>query len=338
MASTLLDTAEDSAYFYLVNELHEGGELFERLIQRGQQSEADSAYILRQVLELLVHCHSKGIVHRDLKPENILFRNPPGSVGTHATELAIAVVDFGVAEMMAPGQVLTARCGSAHYMAPEVISGKYTQSAELWTVGVILYILLSGEMPFTGSNTSAIFSRIKEGQYSTTGGVWEHVSEDAKDLLHALLQRNPAARPSAAAALQHRWVDGSASAAGHPLAPSIVSALVKHQAVKGLQRAALKALCPLLDDDERMREARRGFESIDTSGDGYVSLDEFIVGLRKLAPADFGDAGDFVSAGGQHQDKEGLLAQLFCEIDAGAQTEKRRERSSFSPPQFPVPS
>ena len=222
VASKLLATAEDSAYFYLVSELCEGAELFDRLIEEGQQAEANVAHILRQVLELVAHCHSMNIVHRDLKPENILFRNRSDALGTHASELAIAVVDFGMAEIMAPGQILTARAGSPHYMAPEVIAGRYTQSAELWTVGVLLYVMLSAQMPFDGGNASAIFSRIREGHYDTRGAVWEHVSADAKDLLNSLLQQDPAARPSAAAALQHRWLNGSASADAHPLAPSIV--------------------------------------------------------------------------------------------------------------------
>ena len=149
-AAGLLNTHEDRAYYYVVSPLYEGGELFDTLIARGHLSEADAAYITKQLLEVLEHCHDRRIVHRDLKPENILLRHPPGTTGTHSEELAIAVVDFGVAAIVQPGQRLTARCGSAHYMAPEVIKGSYTQSAELWSVGVILYILLSGEMPFTG--------------------------------------------------------------------------------------------------------------------------------------------------------------------------------------------
>lgn len=321
MASRLLDTAEDSGYFYMITELYEGGELFDRLIERGRQSEADVANILRQVLGLLSHCHSMGIVHRDLKPENIIFRHPPDAVGTHATELAVAVVDFGFAEKLAPDQVLTERVGSLHYMAPEVIGRRYTQSAELWAVGVILYVMLCAEMPFNGSNNSAIFSRIRNGSYDMTSVVWEQVSEDAKDLLAALLQKDPNNRPSAAAALQHRWLNGSASADAHPLAPSIVQVLVRRQLAKGLQREALKAVVPLLGADAmgRVAEARRCFHHMDSDNDGLLSLDEFVIGLRKLAPAEFAAsrrpmAGSSGSDG--DTDVPAVFKVLFSQIDS----------------------
>jgi calcium-dependent protein kinase len=320
VASRLLDTAEDSGYYYMITELYEGGELFDRLIERGRQSEADVANILRQVLELLSHCHTMGIVHRDLKPENIIFRNPPDAVGTHATELEVAVVDFGLAEKLAPGQVLSERVGSPHYMAPEVITSSYTQSAELWTVGVILYVMLSADMPFNGSNSSAIFGRIRNGSYDMTSVVWEQVSEDAKDLLASLLQKNPNSRPSAAAALQHRWLNGSASADAHPLAPSIVQVLVWRQYARGLQREALKAVVPLLEADTagRVAETRRCFQDMDIDSDGFLSLDEFVIGLRKLAPAEFA-ASRRSGAGSSGSDGDGdvpaIFKALFSQID-----------------------
>ena len=235
-ATGLLGTHEDRAYHYVVSPLYEGGELFDTLIARGHLSEADAAYITRQLLEVLEHCHGRRIVHRDLKPENILLRHRPGTTGTHAEELAIAVVDFGVAAIMQPGQRLTARCGSAHYMAPEVIMGSYTQSAELWSVGVILYILLSGEMPFSGVNSSAIFSRVKLGKYKMEAACWEAVSPEAKDLLNSLLRLSPGARPSATAALQHPWLNGAACSVAKPLAPSIVDSLIQHQAARGVSK------------------------------------------------------------------------------------------------------
>ncbi|KAK3131474.1 hypothetical protein QOZ80_6AG0506870 [Eleusine coracana subsp. coracana] len=190
---------EDEEFVHLVMELCAGGELFHRLEQRGCFSEHEAAVLFRYLMEVVTLCHSKGIVHRDLKPENILLVSKSPSS-------PIKLADFGLATFIQPGRSLSGMVGSPFYIAPEVLSGGYNEAADVWSAGVILYILLSGIPPFWGKTKSKIFECIKSTELRFPSDPWDTVSDSAKELIIGMLQRDPKQRLTAKEVLEHSWM------------------------------------------------------------------------------------------------------------------------------------
>jgi len=175
----LYEVYEDKQQFYLVMELVQGKELFDKIVERGQYSERDASHITRQFVSAIEYLHSKGIAHRDLKPENIL------SVGSGDKE-AIKVADFGLSKNFGDEKMMTS-CGSPGYVAPEVLECEtYDKAVDMWSIGVILYILLVGYPPFYADSDPALFKKIMACDYSFGEG-WDVVSDSAKDLIKHLL-------------------------------------------------------------------------------------------------------------------------------------------------------
>ncbi|CAL5045438.1 unnamed protein product [Urochloa decumbens] len=193
---------EDEESVHLVMELCAGGELFHRLEERGCFSEHEAAVLFRYLMEVVAHCHSKGIVHRDLKPENILLVSKSPSS-------PIKLADFGLATYIQPGTVgrsLSGMVGSPFYIAPEVLSGGYNEAADVWSAGVILYILLSGFPPFWGQTKSKIFECIRSTELRFPSDPWDRVSDSAKELVTGMLRRDPRQRLTAKQVLEHSWM------------------------------------------------------------------------------------------------------------------------------------
>lgn len=183
---------------YMVMELLEGGEMFNRIVEQDHFSEAIAAFALVQILDALVYCHSKGICHRDLKPENIFY-------SSKEKKSKLVVGDFGIAS--SGRKLMSTCCGSPQYMAPEVIKkGFYNMKVDCWSVGVILYILLSGYPPFFAESQPKIYNLILNEPYNFDPSYWAHISDDAKDLISKLLTKNPRKRISAREAKGHRWM------------------------------------------------------------------------------------------------------------------------------------
>ncbi len=124
-------------------------------------SEEDAAYVIRQVLSAITYCHTKGVVHRDLKPENILI----DSIQEHG-HINIKVIDFGTALFFSPQTHFKETMGTPYYIAPEVLLGSYTEKCDVWSIGVILYIMLSGSPPFNGETDDDIMNSVKKGVIS----------------------------------------------------------------------------------------------------------------------------------------------------------------------------
>ncbi|XP_015694199.1 calcium-dependent protein kinase 17 [Oryza brachyantha] len=203
---------EDEASVHLVMELCAGGELFHRLEERGCFSEHEAAVLFRYLMEVVAHCHSKGIVHRDLKPENILLVSKSPSS-------PIKLADFGLATYIQPGRSLSGMVGSPFYIAPEVLAGGYNEAADVWSAGVILYILLSGIPPFWGKTKSKIFECIRSTELRFPSDPWDKVSDSAKELVTEMLRRDPRHRLTAMQVLEHPWIqehaDQSQDSCGH---------------------------------------------------------------------------------------------------------------------------
>jgi len=192
---------EENNKVYLITELLTGGELLDAVLEKGHYSEADARLCFHKLLEGLSYLHTKKIAHRDLKLENLLLDRKE-DIAT------VKIADFGLAKRAAESTMETI-CGTPQYVAPEVILGipgnKYTFTVDLWSAGVILFILLGGYPPFYDEHEPRLFMKIRRGQYSFDDPVWSKVSETAKDLIRKLLTTDPDKRLSAEEALKHEW-------------------------------------------------------------------------------------------------------------------------------------
>ena len=188
----------------------EGGELFEELQRRKVFSEQHAADIIRQLLSAVVYCHERKIVHRDLKPENILIES--------CTEdrINIKVIDFGTAEAFTSNTKMRQTMGTPYYIAPEVIQKNYNEKCDVWSCGVILYILLSGFPPFNGRNDEEIMRAVKKTKFHyqrilknikpKIDAIWQDISPEAKDLINNMLKFPPETRYTALQAYSHDWI------------------------------------------------------------------------------------------------------------------------------------
>ncbi|KAL4383892.1 hypothetical protein GQ457_15G001850 [Hibiscus cannabinus] len=195
---------EDVDFVHLVMELCAGGELFHRLERYGRFSEADARVLFRHLMQVVLYCHEIGIVHRDLKPENILL-------ATKASSSPIKLADFGLATYIEPGQCLHGTVGSPFYIAPEVLVGGYNQAADIWSAGVILYILLSGTPPFWGKTKSRIFDAVRAADLQFPSDPWDRISDSAKNLVRGMLNTDPSQRLTALLVLDHSWMKSDES-------------------------------------------------------------------------------------------------------------------------------
>ncbi|XP_067887758.1 serine/threonine-protein kinase H1-like isoform X1 [Heterodontus francisci] len=198
----LVEVFETQDRIYMVMELATGGELFDRVIAKGSFTERDATRVLQMVLDGIKYLHTLGITHRDLKPENLLYYHP-------GSDSKILVTDFGLANSGNKGGDWSMRttCGTPEYIAPEILMRKpYTNAVDMWALGVISYILLSGTMPFEDENRTRLYRMILKCKYSYVGEPWPNVSNLAKDFIDRLITIDPNERMAAAQALKHPWV------------------------------------------------------------------------------------------------------------------------------------
>eukprot|EP00897_Mesotaenium_endlicherianum_P004110 jgi/Mesen1/3727/ME000202S02815 len=202
----LLGVYEDERAVHLVMELCEGGPLSAAILRRRKFPEPEAAALFRQVAEAVRHAHVNGVMHRDLKPENILLGTPASSSSSEDAASAAAgsppssvkLADFGLAVYLRPWQQTSGVAGSPYYFAPEVVSGlEYGREADIWSLGVILYVLLSGMLPFYGDTEEEIFEKIRIGKVQFTHRNWRGVSVEAKNLILRMLMLEPRWRPTA---------------------------------------------------------------------------------------------------------------------------------------------
>uniref|UniRef100_A0A3Q3T322 Calcium/calmodulin-dependent protein kinase IGa n=1 Tax=Mastacembelus armatus TaxID=205130 RepID=A0A3Q3T322_9TELE len=197
----LEDFYESQTHYYLVMQLVSGGELFDRILDKGIYTEKDASTVIKQVLQAVRYLHENSIVHRDLKPENLLYYNTDENA-------KIMVSDFGLSKTLEHGVMSTA-CGTPGYVAPEVLAGKpYSKAVDCWSIGVISYVLLCGYPPFFEENETLLFSKIMKAEYAFHSPFWDDISESAKGFIRNLMEKNATKRFTTEQALRHPWIAG----------------------------------------------------------------------------------------------------------------------------------
>mmetsp|Transcript_1389 Transcript_1389/g.1535 ORF Transcript_1389/g.1535 Transcript_1389/m.1535 type:complete len:670 (+) Transcript_1389:114-2123(+) len=204
----LIDVFESLEHLYIVMELLEGGELYHHIIGRSRFSEYEAAILLYQLAEGLDYLHTAGIVHRDLKPENILLKEKPKQGSRIDESFEIKLSDFGLSKLVAPEEIMKLPCGTISYVAPEVLSQKgYGIAADLWSVGVVMYLVLRGKLPFSSEDKDDIIEEILNDDLEWKNDkVWAQISPELVDLISSLLCKDPSQRLSAKGIQTHTWM------------------------------------------------------------------------------------------------------------------------------------
>lgn len=262
------DSYEDANNVYIIMELCEGGELLDRILSRGgRYTEEDAKVIILQILSVVAFCHLQGVVHRDLKPENFLFT-------TRDESAPMKLIDFGLSDFIRPDERLNDIVGSAYYVAPEVLHRSYSVEADIWSIGVITYILLCGSRPFWARTESGIFRSVLRADPNFDDTPWPSVSPEAKDFVKRFLNKDHRKRMTAAQAMTHPWLRDENQDV--PLDILIFKLIKSYLRATPFKRAALKSLSKALTEDELVY-LRAQFKLLLPNKDGRISLEN----LRK---------------------------------------------------------
>ena len=186
--------------FYIITDYCPEGELFQEIDKKSTFSEKETSFVIYQILQAVRYCHKMRVIHRDIKPENIMISSRESNGLIH-----VKLIDFGTAKIFSVGNKQKALVGSSYYIAPEVLKGKYDEECDLWSVGVIMYIMLTGYPPFNGEDDDSILKSVSTGKYDTTLDTYQSLTPNAKDLITRLLKYNPSDRITAKDALAHPW-------------------------------------------------------------------------------------------------------------------------------------
>lgn len=273
----------DEINYYVMSELATGGELYEQLYKRKSYTEADTAIIMEQLFSAVSYIHSKDIVHRDIKPENILLES-----SDITKEPFIKLIDFGTANFVKDNEILTLKVGTPYYTAPEVLKRSYNKQCDVWSLGIIMYFLLSGSPPFDGFSDKEIFSKILTCKYSFEGEEWDLVSYEAKSLISKLLVIDPKLRITASEAKQDPWIIKFDKIKKNYLNEKLnvnslsrpFENLRKFNAKQKLQQSTIAFLVRQLSNSEVVKNLRNIFRSLDKNGDGSLSIEEIKEGFK----------------------------------------------------------
>ena len=273
--------------YSIVTELCQGGELFQEIVGRGPFNEPYSAYVMLQILSAINYCHGMKIIHRDLKPENILIveRDSNGMP-------RIKIADFGTSKMVEKGAVQRKLVGSSYYIAPEVLKKHYDEKCDIWSCGVIMYILLSGRPPFGGDSDKEIMDKVATGKYDLEESPFDKLSESGKDLIRKLLIMDPKKRISAQEALAHPWFKENRSKElfnrikDESTLRKMIHNLKMYKRDSIIQETALAYLVHNFPQMKDVVNACKLFNQIDTNGDGKINKQEFLKGLQAKIHSD----------------------------------------------------
>jgi calcium-dependent protein kinase len=275
---------EDEVNFYLITEYVSGGELYETICTWKDFNEEKAAYIMYQILSAINYLHSKKIVHRDIKPENMLVE----SIQTQDNHLYynIKLIDFGTCNYYDKNKQFTTQIGSPYYIAPEVINKSYNEKCDLWSCGVILYVLLVGYPPFNGRTHEELYQSIISGKYSLTTEEWSKISKNSKDLVSKLLIVDVNLRLSAQKALEHDWIQNfikkQTPKVDLETFSNAINKLKNFHSRERLQQVTIAYIVHFLYSNKEYEELIKIFKTLDKNNDGRLTYIELKEGYKKV--------------------------------------------------------
>ncbi len=282
--SNVYEIYEDSRKYYIMMEFLEGGELFEAITNIGSFSEQNAAGVMKQLLSAVNYLHQMNIMHRDLKPENIMLTGKPKN-----NQYMIKLIDFGTARQFIPGKKINKFIGTSYYIAPEVLRENYDEKCDVWSCGVILYILLCGYPPFNGNTNIDIYHNIQTQNPSFAGEEWEDITKEAIDLIKNMLNRNPLKRWNCEMCLNHKWFKLLEEAEKSrneknfkKIQINAISHMAKFVKENRFKQAVLQFISVQFDIQKEEGDLREIFKSMDTQGKGQLSKDAFCQKLCEL--------------------------------------------------------
>lgn len=291
----LLETYEQGRHMFFVMEFCGGGELFDRIADRGMIDEKTTADIIRQAASALKYAHNRGIAHRDMKPENIVFCNKD------VKDNSIKVIDWGLGFYFGLAR-MRSKVGSLTYAAPEVLEARdvdgYTSACDLWSLGVVTYVMLCGKPPFWG-NLQEQLRRMKKESFPMSDATWSATSKEAKELIRALLKNDPKDRLSLDKVLASPWLKNPAQKIDSNISRQVLSNMRQFSNTSQFFSLCVASVARQLDH-RSLRDVHRVFCEMDTNGDGVLSLEEVRIGFEQM----FGSDSD------QMRDLENMFARL----------------------------
>ena len=272
----IYEVFNDKTNFYIVSEFCQGGELFDAISKKGSFSENEAARIMKQILSAICYSHQNNIVHRDLKPENILLDDK-------GSDLTIKIIDWGCAKSFKKNEKMTNADGTPYYIAPEVLEGNYDEKCDVWSCGVILYIMLCGYPPFNGETDDDILVAVKKGKYDFPKEEWSSVSKEAIELINGMLTYEPNKRLSALDCMSQSWFikNKGKNTSDKKMAKNVLGNMKKFKRDRKLEQATIGFIVNQLISKEERKELVKQFQEWDTNGDGVLSREEIIEGYRK---------------------------------------------------------
>jgi calcium-dependent protein kinase len=285
------DSYMDGNYFYVCTELCKGGELFDKIKEMKKFAEVEAAEIVQTIIDAISHCHSKDIVHRDLKPENIVFRT--------RAQKDLVIIDFGDAKRIDVDADYEDFVGTAFYLAPESIrprKGWELKKSDMWTIGVITFVLLTGRPPFYGRDNKEILRKILRANLKWPRS--SKLSRTAKEFVLSLINKNTKARFSSEQALNHKWLRGGAGTTD--LGITLIQSISNYSEASKLKKVLVRMLGNemTLDDHNMLKEQ---FDQIDLDSDGQINLEDLTNFLHKQ--------------GGTRSDAEMKASQIIKQVD-----------------------
>lgn len=291
--------------FYIISELCLGGELFDKIIKSKHFNENVAAHIMKQLLSAVHFCHQYNVIHRDIKPENIMLETKEDAEKNYFN---IKLIDLGTASIFKDNTMLNKQIGTPYYIAPEVLNNNYNEKCDIWSCGVIMFILLCGSPPFHGKDDDEIYNSVKNAKYNFKLPIWHSVSDSAKNLIRSLFEIDINKRPSAARALNHQWFNCisnktlsgtnheydtenesfyakpngtfTASFFNFTLVKDALINLKNFNAERKLQQATLYYLVHNLTKLEDIKDLRNIFYQFDENADGRLTKDEIQKGFE----------------------------------------------------------
>ena len=275
----LYDVFESANSLYLIMEECYGGELFDKILDhiksKKMYSEREAADIIKQVMSAIEYCHKNDICHRDLKPENLLYLKKGDE-----KDNPLKVIDFGLSQTLTTKKILSSRVGTAYYVSPEILAGKYNEKCDIWSAGVILYVLLSGEPPFNGPSDGVIYSKIKRMKFSFPKERWERISKEAKDLLSHMLTIEEA-RYNASQVLSHPWFKIAQEKISLENLNFNCDFFKEYKEMNQLKKMVLVFIASRLQEKD-ISDLKMIFQAFDKDNDGQIDYKEFEQGILQL--------------------------------------------------------